>query len=94
VSKGKQSAASAKAASTLASAEQILTITELAAYLRVHPTTIYRLLREGGIPGFRVGNSWRFSQSAVEKWERGRTAPVDAAAGKSDRRKPGTPARD
>jgi len=51
--------------------EEILTIGELSAHLRVHPTTIYRLLREGRIPGFRVGSAWRFSRSAIENWERG-----------------------
>jgi excisionase family DNA binding protein len=51
--------------------EEILTIGELSAHLRVHPTTIYRLLREGRIPGFRVGSAWRFSRSAIESWERG-----------------------
>jgi excisionase family DNA binding protein len=50
--------------------EEILTIGELSAHLRVHPTTIYRLLREGRIPGFRVGSAWRFSRSAIENWER------------------------
>ena len=32
----------------------ILTVRELSEYLRVHPTTIYRLLRTKQIPGFRV----------------------------------------
>jgi excisionase family DNA binding protein len=50
---------------------EILTIAELSVHLRVHPTTIYRLLREGRIPGFRVGSAWRFSRSAIERWERG-----------------------
>lgn len=49
----------------------ILTITELSRHLRVHPTTIYRLLRQGRIPGFRVGSAWRFNRTAIEKWEHG-----------------------
>jgi excisionase family DNA binding protein len=55
----------------MASDEEILTITELSAHLRVHPTTIYRLLREGLIPGFRVGSAWRFNRASIEKWEHG-----------------------
>ncbi len=55
----------------MASDGDILTITELSEHLRVHPTTIYRLLRQGRIPGFRVGASWRFSRRAIENWERG-----------------------
>lgn len=51
--------------------EQIFTVTELSKHLRVHPTTIYRLLRRGLIPGFRVGSTWRFSRAAIEEWEHG-----------------------
>jgi excisionase family DNA binding protein len=61
----------------MASEEEILTISELSAHLRVHPTTIYRLLREGRIPGFRVGSAWRFSRVAIEKWERGQVSPLE-----------------
>lgn len=59
---------------------EILTIAELAAHLRVHPTTIYRLLREGRIPGFRVGSAWRFSRSAIDRWERGQLGVLDLEA--------------
>jgi excisionase family DNA binding protein len=63
----------------MASEGEILTITELSEHLRVHPTTIYRLLRQGRIPGFRVGSSWRFSRRAIENWERGQgESPVTA----------------
>jgi excisionase family DNA binding protein len=61
----------------MASAEEILTISELSQHLRVHPTTIYRLLREGRIPGFRVGSAWRFSRAAIEVWERGQVGPIE-----------------
>ena len=62
----------------MASDEEILTITELSAHLRVHPTTIYRLLREGRIPGFRVGSAWRFNRASIEKWEHGEGGAIDA----------------
>jgi excisionase family DNA binding protein len=58
--------------------EDILTIAELSDHLRVHPTTIYRLLREGRIPGFRVGSAWRFSRASIEKWEHGELARIDS----------------
>ena len=60
----------------MASSEEILTISELSAHLRVHPTTIYRLLREGRIPGFRVGSAWRFSRAAIEVWEHAQVEPI------------------
>jgi len=49
---------------------QILNVSELSEYLRVHKTTIYRLLREGKLPGFRIGGDWRFSVDAIERWQR------------------------
>lgn len=54
----------------VAQSDQIFTIKELSEHLRVHPTTIYRLLRQGRLPGFRVGSNWRFSREAIEIWER------------------------
>jgi excisionase family DNA binding protein len=34
----------------------------------LHPTTIYRLLRDKQIPGFRVGGDWRFDSGAIDRW--------------------------
>ncbi len=50
--------------------DRILTVKELSEYLRVHPTTIYRLLKQERLPGFRVASGWRFSRAAIERWER------------------------
>ena len=47
---------------------RILTVRELAGYLRVHQTTVYRLLREQKLPAFRVGADWRFNREAIERW--------------------------
>jgi excisionase family DNA binding protein len=49
---------------------RILTVSELAEYLHVTKTTIYRALREGKLPGFRVGSDWRFKLDAIEQWQR------------------------
>ena len=38
----------------------VMTVREVSAYLRVHPTTIYRLLKQDQIPAFHVGSDWRF----------------------------------
>lgn len=52
----------------------IMTVGELADFLRLHPSmqshssNIYRLLREGTLPAFKVGSDWRFSREAVERW--------------------------
>ena len=49
-------------------ATEILTIREVATYLKLTEKTAYRLAAEGKIPGFKVGGSWRFRQSEIDKW--------------------------
>lgn len=49
-------------------AEEILTIKEVAAYLKLAKKTAYKLAAEGKLPGFKVGGSWRFKQADIEKW--------------------------
>lgn len=48
--------------------DEILTIKELAAYLKMVEKTIYRFVSEGKIPGFKVGSNWRFSKPEIENW--------------------------
>ena len=50
--------------------DTILTISDLSKYLQIHRTTLYRMLREGRLPGFRIGSDWRFSLEAIEDWLR------------------------
>jgi excisionase family DNA binding protein len=45
-----------------------LTLPEVARFLRVHPSTIYRLLKQHDIPAFKVGSDWRFTQETIENW--------------------------
>jgi excisionase family DNA binding protein len=47
---------------------EILTVKEISELLRVHPTTVYKLLRGGRIPSFRVGSDWRFRKDQIERW--------------------------
>ena len=47
---------------------RVLTVRELAGYLRVHQSTVYRLLREGKLPAFRIGSNWRFTREEIERW--------------------------
>lgn len=48
--------------------DHILTIKDVADYLKINERTIYRLAASGELPGFRVGNSWRFRQSELEQY--------------------------
>jgi len=47
---------------------EIMTVEELAYYLRVHPSSIYRHVKKGTLPAFRVGAEWRFSRSQIDAW--------------------------
>ncbi|VFB18422.1 methylation-associated defense system helix-turn-helix domain-containing protein MAD1 [Pseudomonas fragi] len=48
--------------------EEIMTLKEVAEYLKLAEKTAYRLAAEGKIPGFKVGGSWRFRKDAIENW--------------------------
>lgn len=46
----------------------VMKLVELAEYLAVHPTTVYRRVRNGEIPYFRIGTDYRFDRHAIEEW--------------------------
>jgi excisionase family DNA binding protein len=46
----------------------VMTLEEVADYLRVHPSTIYRLLKKKQLPAFKVGSDWRFNLESIDKW--------------------------
>jgi excisionase family DNA binding protein len=48
----------------------IMTIGEVADYLKVTERTIYRLAGAKQIPAFKVGGSWRFSRADIDRWIR------------------------
>lgn len=54
--------------STSAREGEILTIKQVASYLKVTERTIYRLAAAKKIPAFKVGGTWRFSLSDIDNW--------------------------
>jgi excisionase family DNA binding protein len=46
----------------------MLTIAEVAKYLKLHELTVRRLAREGELPAFKVGRQWRIKRDLLEKW--------------------------
>jgi excisionase family DNA binding protein len=46
----------------------LMTVREVSAYLQVHPSTIYRMLRHKQIPAFHVGCDWRFNIETIDNW--------------------------
>ncbi len=48
--------------------ENVMTLEEVSEFLRVHPSTVYRLLKKHLIPAFKVGSDWRFNRTSIEQW--------------------------
>lgn len=48
--------------------DQILTLKEVATYLKLAEKTAYKLAADGKLPGFKVGGSWRFKETDIERW--------------------------
>jgi excisionase family DNA binding protein len=48
--------------------DTIMTIGELAAYLKLSRSTLYHLARAGKVPGVKVGRHWRFHREAIDRW--------------------------
>lgn len=48
--------------------KDIMTMKELADYLKIAEKTAYRFASEKKVPGFKVGNAWRFRKSEIDNW--------------------------
>jgi excisionase family DNA binding protein len=57
---------------------ELMTLEEMANYLRVTEKTIYRMVKRGNIPAIRVGRSWRFEKSSIEEWLKKKTIGAKA----------------
>ena len=70
----------------IAATPDLLTLKETTAWLRIHTSTLYRMVKRGQIPVFRVGSGpfsdWRFLRHAVERWV------LDRIEGEAIRRAP------
>jgi excisionase family DNA binding protein len=48
--------------------DQVLTLEELALYLKIPKSTLYKLVQEGRVPGQKLGKQWRFGKLAIDRW--------------------------
>ena len=48
----------------------VLTIEDLADYLKISKSTLYKLAQEGALPCQKVGRHWRFHREAIDEWLR------------------------
>jgi excisionase family DNA binding protein len=56
---------------------KVITVGELCEYLRVHRSTVYRLLKKGQLPSFKIGSDWRFNLETIDKWRMRGDATLD-----------------
>jgi len=54
--------------------QNLLTVKEVAALLRVSAQTLYKMLEAGDIPAVKVGSQWRFDRDKIRDWIEGRAA--------------------
>jgi excisionase family DNA binding protein len=64
--------------------EDLLTTKQLQELLQVDRVTIYRMLKEGRLEGFKVGGQWRFARHAIQRWLQDKQATLDRAAFPAD----------
>ncbi len=46
----------------------ILTLEDVADYLRVHPSRIYWLVKRKQLSAFKLGHNWRFDRESIDRW--------------------------
>ncbi|MEX0654157.1 MAG: helix-turn-helix domain-containing protein [Phycisphaeraceae bacterium] len=49
-------------------ADMVMTIGDLAVYLKLSKSTLYKLAQEGKVPGQKVGRHWRFHREVIDRW--------------------------
>ena len=47
--------------------DEVMTVAEVANYLKINERTVYSLAKKGEIPGIRLGRQWRFKKEAIDK---------------------------
>ena len=59
----------------------IMTVRDVASYLRLSEAKVYRLVKEGSVPSFRLGKSWRFRRDLLDEWIMKETQHIQQNAG-------------
>jgi excisionase family DNA binding protein len=49
-------------------ADEVLTVDEVARYLRVHPMTVQRWCRTGDLPAAKIGRAYRIKKGDLDEW--------------------------
>ena len=67
---------------------EILTVLEVARFLRVPKSTVYKLARLGQLPASKVGKHWRFLRRDVQRWIHSRAQSPEGVGNRQGRGSP------
>jgi len=56
--------------------DALMTIDELAAYLKLSKSSLYQFARAGKVPGVKIGQQWRFHKDVIDAWIRDGVPPT------------------
>lgn len=62
---------------------EILTVQEVCNYLRIAKPTLYRYVRSGALPGFKMGKIWKFHKHSIDQWIQNRVTQDTLARSES-----------
>ena len=48
--------------------KKVMNIKEVAEYLGIHTSTVYKYAQNGRIPAFKIGSDWRFTKKHLDRW--------------------------
>jgi len=48
--------------------EELLTLEELATYLKISKPTLYKMVEKGKVPALKIANQWRFKKEDITRW--------------------------
>jgi excisionase family DNA binding protein len=63
--------------------ENLMTVKEVAALLRVSSQTLYKMLEAGTIPAVKIGSQWRFDRDQIRDWLKGQAGATPTTNGAS-----------
>ena len=67
--------------------DDVMTIDELAAYLKLSKSSLYQFARAGKVPGAKIGRTWRFHKDVIDTWIKTGVPPTQAYGSTQDARK-------
>lgn len=64
---------------------EVLNLDEACQFLRIAKPTLYKYIRKGQIPAFKMGRVWRFHKESLELWVKDRVQKDTQALSDSDK---------